>query len=102
MHDLRREFTTEMVGALRQGAEGWTHEYTIERLDWPFELERIHAPTVLVFHGEGDTAVRLQIGEYVCMRIPACNEPTIYPNEGHSVVYSRYEEIIQAMLEAWD
>lgn len=100
--DVSREFGAEMVEALRQGAEGWTREYTIERLDWSFELEEIHAPTVLVFHGEEDTGVDPRIGEYVCMRIPSCDEPTIYPGEGHSVVYYRYEEIIQAMLEAWE
>jgi pimeloyl-ACP methyl ester carboxylesterase len=99
--DFRREFAAEMVEALRQGVEGWTREYTIERLDWPFELEEVRAPTVLVFHGEDDTAVHPRIGEYVCTRIPSCDEPTIYPGEGHSVVYFRYEEIIQAMLEAW-
>ena len=99
--DFRSEYSAEMVEAFRQGAEGITREYTIERLDWPFELEEIHAPTVLVFHGEEDTAVHPKIGEYVCSRIPSCDEPMIYPGEGHSVVYYRYEEIIQAMLEAW-
>jgi hypothetical protein len=29
-------------------------------------------------------------------------EPTICPGEGHSVIYYRYEEIIGAMLDAWD
>jgi pimeloyl-ACP methyl ester carboxylesterase len=97
----RREFISGMVEALRQGAEGWTREYTIERLDWPFRLEDIHAPTVLVIHGEEDKGVDPRIAEYVSARIPSCVEPTIYPGEGHSVVYYRYEEIIQAMLEAW-
>lgn len=98
----RHEFTAGLVEALRQGAEGWTHEYTIERLDWPFKLENIHAPTVLVFHGEEDRGVHPGIAEYVSMRIPSCSEPTIYAGEGHSVAYYRYEEIIQAMLDAWD
>jgi pimeloyl-ACP methyl ester carboxylesterase len=91
-----------MIEALRQGAEGWTRDFTIERLDWPFKLEDIHSPTVLVFHGDEDVAVHPGIAEYVCRRIPACDEPTIFPGEGHSVVYYRYEEIIQAMLEAWE
>jgi pimeloyl-ACP methyl ester carboxylesterase len=98
----RREFSTGMVEALRQGTEGWTREYTMERLDWPFKLEDIHAPTVLVFHGEDDNGVHPRIAEYVSMRITSCDEPTIYPDEGHSVVYYRYAEIIQAMLEAWE
>jgi pimeloyl-ACP methyl ester carboxylesterase len=100
--DFSREFTAEMIEALRQGAEGWTRDFTIERLDWPFKLEDIHSPTVLVFHGDEDVAVHPGIAEYVCRRIPACDEPTIFPGEGHSVVYYRYEEIIQAMLEAWE
>ena len=100
--DFNREFSAEMVEAFRQGTKGLTHDYTIERRDWPFELEEIHTPTVLMFHGEEDTAVHPEIGEYVAMRIPSCNELTIYPGEGHSVVYYRYEEIIRAMLEAWE
>ena len=98
----RREFCADMVEALRQGAEGMTRDFTIERLDWFFELEDIHAPTVLVFHGEEDAGVDPRIAEYMCIRIPSCDEPTIYPGEGHSVVYYRYEEIIQAMLDAWE
>ncbi|MCP4204193.1 MAG: alpha/beta hydrolase [bacterium] len=97
----RREYGAELVEAFRQGAEGITRDLTIERRDWPFELEDIHAPRVLVFHGEEDVLVDPIIAGYVCGRIPSCDEPTIYPGEGHSVVYYRYEEIIQAMLEAW-
>jgi pimeloyl-ACP methyl ester carboxylesterase len=100
--DFRREYGAGLVEAFRQGAKGVTHEFTIERQDWPFELEEIHAPTVLIFLGEEDTAVDPRVGEYVCMRIPSCDEPTIYPGEGHTVIYYRYEEIIQAMLEAWE
>jgi pimeloyl-ACP methyl ester carboxylesterase len=56
----------------------------------------------LVFHGEEDRGVHPSIAEYVSMRIPSCEEATIYPGEGHSVVYYRYEDIIQAMLGAWE
>ena len=98
----RGEYTAAQIEAFRQGAAGATRDYTIQRLDWPFELEEIHAPTVLVFHGEEDRGMHPRIAEYVSMRIPSCNEPIIYAGEGHSVVYYRYEEIIQAMLEAWE
>ena len=97
----RGDIIAEMVEAFRQGAEGVTRDFTIERLDWPFKLENIHAPKVLVFHGEEDRGVPPKVAEYICMRIPSCDLPTIYPDEGHSVVYYRYEEIIQAMLEVW-
>ncbi len=97
----RREYSAVMLEAFRQGAEGTAHDFTIERLDWPFELEEIHAPTVLVVHGEEDFGVHPGIADYVCTRIPSCDEPMVYPDEGHSVVYHRYEEIIQAMLKAW-
>jgi pimeloyl-ACP methyl ester carboxylesterase len=98
----RHEYIASMVEALRQGAEGWTREYTIERQDWPFKLEEIHAPPVLVFHGEEDSGMHPGIAEYVSTRVQSCDEATIYAGEGHSVVYYRYEEIIQAMLEAWE
>ncbi|MBN1995157.1 MAG: alpha/beta hydrolase [Anaerolineae bacterium] len=100
--EFRHEYGAEMIEAFRQGAAGVTREFTIERLDWPFALEEIQAPPVLVFHGAEDTAVHPGVSEYVCRRIPACVEPTIYPGEGHSVVYYRYKDIIRAMLEAWE
>lgn len=99
--DISAEYGAEQVEAFRQGAQGITRDFTIERIDWPFDLEEIHGPTVLVFHGEEDTSVDPRISEYVCSRIPSCDEPTMYPGEGHSAIYYRYEEIIQAMLEAW-
>ena len=97
----RSDFTASSVEAFRQGAKGVTHDFSIERLGWPFKLEDIHAPTVLVFHGEDDMGVHPMIAEYICKRIPACDQPTYYPGEGHSVVYYRYKDIITAMLEAW-
>lgn len=100
--DFRREFSAGLVEAFRQSAEGVTRDHTIERLDWPFDIEEIHAPTVLVFHGEEDTTVHPKISEYMCRRIPSCDGPKIYPGEGHSVMYYRYEEIIQAMLAVWE
>jgi pimeloyl-ACP methyl ester carboxylesterase len=98
----RREFSDVMVEALRQGVKGWSREYTLERLDWPFELDDIHAPKVLVFHGEDDTGVHPLTADYMSMRIPSCDKAIIYPGEGHSVVYYRFQEIVQAMLEVWE
>ncbi len=98
----RDKYSSEQIEALRQGVEGWTRDFTLERKNWPFKLEEIHKPTVLVFHGKEDTLLHPQIAEYMCSRIPSCDKPTIFPGEGHSVVYYRYEEIIQAMLEVWD
>ena len=100
--DFSREYSAELIEAFRHGVEGLVRDFTIERLAWPFELEEIHKPAVLVFHGDEDTAVHPAIGEYVCRSIPSCDEPTIYRGEGHSVVYYRYQDIIQAMLESWE
>ena len=97
----RDEYSAGQIEALRQGVEGWTRDFTLERENWPFKLEEIHKPKVLVFHGKQDKLLPPQIAKYMCGRIPSCDEPMIYPGEGHSVVYYRYEEIIQAMLNAW-
>lgn len=99
--DFSHEISAEQIESFRQGVEGMTRDLTLERLEWPFALEEIHAPTVLVFHGAEDTTVHPAIAEYMCKRIPACDEPTLFSGEGHSVIYYRYEEIIQTMLEAW-
>ena len=97
----RHEISADGIEALRQGVEGMTRDLTLERLEWPFALEEIHSPTVLVFHGDEDTTVHPAVAEYMCKRITSCDEPTIFPGEGHSVIYYRYNEIIQAMLRAW-
>ncbi len=97
----RNEYAAAQIEAFRQGVEGAVRDFTIERIDWPFGLEDIHVP-VLVFHGAEDGGVDPRVGEYVCMRIPSCDEPRIYPGEGHSVIHYRYEEIIRTMLEAWE
>jgi pimeloyl-ACP methyl ester carboxylesterase len=100
--DFRREIGAEMVEAFRRGVDGMTRDFVIERIDWPFELEEIHSPKVLVFHGDEDTMVHPKIGVYVSKHIPSCDEITIFPGEGHSIMYYRYEDIIRAMLEAWE
>lgn len=97
----RDEMSAEAIEALRQGVEGMTRDLTLERLEWPFALEEIHFPTVLVFHGDEDTTVHPALAEYMCKRITSCASPTIFPGEGHTVLYYRYNEIIQTMLEVW-
>lgn len=97
----RHEISAGGIESLRQGVEGMTRDLTLERLAWPFALEEIHSPTVLVFHGDEDTTVHPAVAEYMCKRITSCVSPTIFPGEGHSVIYYRYQEIIQTMLESW-
>lgn len=97
----RHEISADGIESLRQGVEGMMRDFTLERMEWPFALEEIHSPTVLIFHGDEDTTVHPAVAEYMCKRIPACDEPMIFPGEGHTVLYYRYNEIIQAMLENW-
>ena len=99
--DFSHEISADGIESLRQGVEGMTRDLTLERLEWPFALEEIHSPTVLIFHGDEDTTVHPAVAEYMCKHITSCVSPTIFPGEGHSVIYYRYEEIIQTMLEAW-
>jgi pimeloyl-ACP methyl ester carboxylesterase len=95
-------FIAGAVEAFRPGADGMAQDFILERRVWPFEYEEILAPTVLVFHGGADLMLEPSLSDYVCMRIPTCDEPTIYPGEGHSAVYYRYEDIIQSILAAWE
>ena len=98
----RREFSVSTVEAFRQGVAGATRDFTIERRLWPFALGQINAPTVLVFHGGQDMGVHPSVAEYVCRRMPRCDEPKIFAEEGHSVIYSRFSDIVRAMVTAWD
>ena len=49
---MRDEFIASSVESFRQSAKGATRDFTIERIDWPFQLEDIHSQKVLVFHVE--------------------------------------------------
>ncbi len=104
-HDLEMftsdEYALAQVEAFRQGALGVTHDFALERRHWPFALEDIHAPEVLVFHGQDDGGVDPAVGAFVCGRIPACDEVVMFPGEGHSVIYHNYNEIAGAILSAW-
>lgn len=99
--DFLHEYGANQMEAFRQGSGGITRDVILERLDWPFMPEKIHTPAVLVFYGEEERVLHPEIGRYLCRRIPSCKEPTIYPGEGHSVIYYRYEEIVEEMLGAW-
>ncbi len=97
----RDEYALAQVEALRQGAAGPSHDFTLERRDWPFALEDINAPEVLVFHGQDDGGVDPAVATFVCGLIPACGKTVMFPGEGHSVLYHRYNEIAGAILSAW-
>jgi len=95
---FRQEYCAILIEAFRSGVDGVARDITIERQVWPFKLEDIHTQKVLVFIGKEDKGVNPKISEYVCSQIPACKGATIYPGEGHSVVYYRYPEIIMELL----
>ncbi|MCO4847171.1 MAG: alpha/beta hydrolase [Yoonia sp.] len=96
------EFAASTVEAFRQGAAGVTRDFAIERREWPFALDAISGPPVLVFHGADDAGVHPSIADYVCGRIPTCRTPVIFPGRGHSVIYFQFTEIIEAMLDEWE
>lgn len=98
----RDEFALSLIESMRQSARGVSWDYVLERRDWPFALEEITTPEVLVFHGQEDGGVDPALGQFVCDRIPACTQPVFFPGEGHSAVLHRYDEIIAALLAAWD
>lgn len=94
------EMGADLAEAFRQGASGVAQDLIIERSDWPCEFKDIDEAPVVVFHGEQDAIVDPGIAAYVCRRLPSCAEPIMFPGEGHSLLWYRYEEIIGAMFEA--
>lgn len=101
-YDARELFLENSVEAFRQGVKGVTHDFVLERRPWSFLLEDITVVPVLVVHGDSDTSVSPEIGKYVSSRIPASEELISFAGEGHSVLYYRYEEIIEKMIELMD
>lgn len=94
--DCRQAFLDGFREAVRGGALGMLDDLRIYNSDWGFRLEEIDRP-VLLWHGERDRIVPVEIGRHVAARLPNCRA-RFSERDGHfSMFVSRPAEILESM-----
>ena len=79
-----------------RGPEGYARDLFILFVSpWGFPPEEISVPT-LIWHGDRDPAVPLGVARFYERTIPR-SELTVFPGEGHLVLWSHAEEILGAL-----
>jgi pimeloyl-ACP methyl ester carboxylesterase len=82
----------DLVEAYRNGAQGVYWEVVLLANPWGFRLEDIHTK-IHLWHGEEDTTVPFTMGRHVARSLSNC-EPRYYPDEGHTLIYNYWREIL--------
>ena len=80
----------------KHGSQGAYWDARVFLGDWGFDCADIEVPVDL-FYGTEDRNVPLQMGEYYSNAIPNSNA-TFYEGEGHFIMYSRAEEILDRLV----
>jgi pimeloyl-ACP methyl ester carboxylesterase len=89
---LRSLMIENSAEVYRQGGRGMYDEALTLARRWGFRPAEINAP-VHLWHGAQDETVPVSMAHYLARAIPRC-QSTIYPDEGHHVLYSRWPEIL--------
>ncbi|MDP8903823.1 MAG: alpha/beta hydrolase [Chloroflexota bacterium] len=92
LRTLMIENSTELY---RQGGRGIYDEALALARKWGFRLSEIGAP-VRLWHGAQDATVPVSMAHYLARSIPDCRA-TIYPDEGHHLLYRRWPDILTAL-----
>jgi pimeloyl-ACP methyl ester carboxylesterase len=92
--DVRDALSDAVREGFRQGARGPVLDGCIYAQPWPFALQDIRVPS-MVWHGEKDTIVPVEMGRLYARSIPGC-KAVFYPDEGHfSLPINRMKEIFE-------
>ncbi|MBI2724047.1 MAG: alpha/beta hydrolase [Chloroflexi bacterium] len=94
---VERLFTASAKEAFRQGAGGAAQETVLYARPWGFRLQDIRMP-VHLWQGGADANVPPSMGRYQASQIPDCREHW-YPDEGHLLVITHFEEIARVLTD---
>jgi pimeloyl-ACP methyl ester carboxylesterase len=84
--------------ATRRGIGGFAWEVRLVSNPWGFALKQITLP-VHLWHGEEDSSTPLIMAEYMARAMPH-SRLTVLRDEGHLLLFTRWEEILRSLLEA--
>lgn len=95
---LRALMIANSAELYRQGGRGLYDEALAIARRWGFRPAEIRTP-VQLWHGERDDTVPVSMARYLARSIPNCRA-TLYPDEGHHLLYRRWPEILAALARA--
>jgi len=78
--------------ALRFGAAGYVQDIRALARPWGFPLDGIHVP-VQLWHGDLDTVIPLQHGEYLASVVPGATLH-VCPGEAHMLLWNHLAEVL--------
>jgi pimeloyl-ACP methyl ester carboxylesterase len=94
--DIQAIDQQDLAEAYRNGGQALSWELVLLTRPWDFRLADIHIK-IHLWHGEQDTTVPITLARYVAHTLPNC-EPHFYPDEGHTLVYHYWREILAVAL----
>jgi pimeloyl-ACP methyl ester carboxylesterase len=94
--ELRARLRAALLETADRGPEGYARDlFVLFVSSWGFAPEEIAVPT-LIWHGDRDPAVPFAVARFYERTIPR-NALTVFPGEGHLVLWSHAEEILGAL-----
>jgi pimeloyl-ACP methyl ester carboxylesterase len=82
---------------LRPGTRGHAWETRLLLRPWGFRLEDVRVP-VYLWHGTDDHETPVGMARYASRLLPDCR-PTICQDEGHSLLFAHWEEILEQLVK---
>lgn len=92
--DVKRDFITNQIEAIRHGVKGWAHEAKIIVSPWGFNPEDITIP-VHLWYWKRDVITPVQMGKYLESKIPHSHAHFL-PDGGHFSVFDHWELILKS------
>jgi len=89
---VRGQMIANSAELYRNGGRGLYEEALVLARRWGFSPGEIRVP-VRIWHGERDSTVPPRMAHYLARAIPGARL-TIYPQEGHQLLYQRWPEIL--------
>jgi pimeloyl-ACP methyl ester carboxylesterase len=91
--EVRARLREALLETAARGPEGYAQDLCILFVSpWGFRPEDISVPT-RIWHGDRDPAVPLSVAQFYERTIPQ-SELTVFPGEGHLVLWAHAEEIL--------
>lgn len=88
-----------MRAGLQQGGEYVTEDFRLAANAWGFRVEDIRTK-VFLWHGEADPQFTPAMTRYLAQHLPT-PEVNIIADEGSLLLYSRWREILQKLVDDW-
>jgi len=76
------------------------YEYSLWCKDWGFKLDDIKSK-VVVWQGSHDTGTTLNMGKFICDKIPNC-KINVVENTGHMLFFQIWNEVLEFLVSSFD